>query len=159
MLSARAGMNGLFRSVPLNGVLSMRIRLVTAFLVLLLPLAGRAQERATPPQRPPRVPANLMPPAGKCRVWIEGIAPAQQPAPTDCQAALRTRPLNGTVIYGPQRGKRDSEAFETPPARETVPARREPSAAPEPRKAPPPRDTTRPPARTRRPAADRPERP
>ncbi|MDE3052819.1 MAG: hypothetical protein KGJ70_02955 [Gemmatimonadota bacterium] len=46
------------------------------------------------------VPPNLRPPAGMCRVWVNGVPPERQPAPTDCASALRNRPANGRVIFG-----------------------------------------------------------
>lgn len=45
------------------------------------------------------VPSSHMPPAGMCRVWIDNVPPAQQPAPTDCPTAIRTRPANARVIF------------------------------------------------------------
>lgn len=51
--------------------------------------------------RQPDVPADMMPPAGKCRIWMQGVSPAQQPAPTDCKTALRQRTSNGVVVFGP----------------------------------------------------------
>jgi hypothetical protein len=61
------------------------------------------------PQRQwkPVVPPEYRPPAGMCRVWIEGVQPSQQPAPTDCASAVKNKPVNGTVIFGedvPKRG-------------------------------------------------------
>lgn len=59
------------------------------------------------PQRP-LVPPAYRPPSGMCRIWIEGVPPSQQPAPTDCVTAVRNRPVNGYVIFGddsPKRGK------------------------------------------------------
>ena len=47
-----------------------------------------------------RVPPGQMPPSGMCRVWIDGVPPGRQPAPTDCATALATRPANARVIYG-----------------------------------------------------------
>jgi hypothetical protein len=35
-----------------------------------------------------------------CRIWIDGVPPGQQPAPTDCVTAERRRPANARVIYG-----------------------------------------------------------
>jgi hypothetical protein len=155
---------------PLLGVSSMRSFVLPAALslfVLFVPAALGAQARPnTPP--PPNVPANQMPPAGKCRVWIEGVAPAQQPAPTDCQTALRLKPPNGTVIFGPPAKDRDARTFDTQPPRVRPPARRvlppspvaTPVATPVPTSAgtaekgkAPPRDTT-PTKRPRRPARD-----
>ena len=49
-----------------------------------------------------RVPPGHLPPAGMCRIWIEGVPPGQQPAPTDCQTAVATKPANARVIWGDQ---------------------------------------------------------
>lgn len=46
------------------------------------------------------IPSAYRPPAGMCRIWIEGVPPAQQPAPTDCPTAVRNRPSNGRVVFG-----------------------------------------------------------
>jgi hypothetical protein len=35
-----------------------------------------------------------------CRIWIDGVPPAHQPAPTDCATAIRKRPLNARVVFG-----------------------------------------------------------
>ena len=48
----------------------------------------------------PVVPPEYRPPAGMCRIWINGVQPSQQPAPTDCVTAVRNRPVNGSVIFG-----------------------------------------------------------
>ena len=42
-----------------------------------------------------------------CRIWIDGVQPSQQPAPTDCVTAVKNKPVNGSVIFGddvPKRG-------------------------------------------------------
>jgi hypothetical protein len=49
----------------------------------------------------PEIPAAYVPPAGMCRVWLKDVPPVQQPAPTDCRSALRTKPVGASVIYGP----------------------------------------------------------
>jgi hypothetical protein len=61
------------------------------------------------PQTQPAIPPAYRPPAGMCRIWIEGVPPGQQPAPTDCVTAVRNRPKNGFVIFGndSQRGKKE----------------------------------------------------
>lgn len=46
------------------------------------------------------LPAAYRPPAGMCRVWLEGVSATQQPASTDCAAAMRTRPPRSRVIFG-----------------------------------------------------------
>ena len=56
----------------------------------------------------PMVPPAYRPPAGMCRIWIEGVPPGQQPAPTDCVTAVRNKPVNGSVIFG-ESPKRDNE--------------------------------------------------
>src|SRR5215218_4490448 len=79
----------------------------TAAFVALAALAnpaGAQQGRG----RPPEIPAAYRPPAGMCRIWIDGVAPRQQPAPTDCPTAVRNKPANGWAISGDdyvQRGR------------------------------------------------------
>ncbi len=46
------------------------------------------------------VPPGQHPPAGMCRVWIDGVPPGQQSAPTDCATATHNVPANARVIYG-----------------------------------------------------------
>jgi hypothetical protein len=48
------------------------------------------------------IPPGQMPPAGMCRIWIDGVPPGRQPAPTDCATAQRNVPANARVIYGSQ---------------------------------------------------------
>ena len=60
-------------------------------------------------QQQSKVPPAYRPPAGMCRIWIEGVPANQQPAPTDCVTAVRNRPVNGTVIFGEDSPKRGNE--------------------------------------------------
>lgn len=46
------------------------------------------------------VPPGQRPPAGMCRIWIDGVPPGHQPAPTDCGTAAARVPRNGRIIYG-----------------------------------------------------------
>ena len=46
------------------------------------------------------VPPGYRPPAGMCRVWVDGVPAQQQPAPTDCQTAMRSRPTRSRVLIG-----------------------------------------------------------
>ncbi len=71
----------------------------------------------------PMVPPAYRPPAGMCRIWIEGVPPGQQPAPTDCVTAVRNRPVNGSVIFGespkrdgdkPKKGKSKKDSDDSP---------------------------------------------
>lgn len=71
------------------------IAVVSALLALASP-ADAQQGRG----RPPEIPPAHRPPAGMCRIWIDGVAPTQQPAPTDCPTAVRNKPANGWVIFG-----------------------------------------------------------
>jgi hypothetical protein len=67
-----------------------------------VPANPRAQQQ---PQRDQIVPPGFYPPAGMCRIWINGVPAAQQPAPTDCASAVRNRPTNGKVLFGADRSK------------------------------------------------------
>jgi len=60
-------------------------------------------------QQQSKVPPAYRPPAGMCRIWIEGVPANQQPAPTDCVTAVRNRPVNGRVIFGEDSPKRGNE--------------------------------------------------
>lgn len=50
--------------------------------------------------RSDNVPPGQRPPAGMCRVWIEGVPAGRQPRPTDCASARATAPLNSRIIVG-----------------------------------------------------------
>ena len=73
-----------------------RLILVLAALVTAAAPAG-AQERG---RGADPVPTAYRPPAGMCRIWLDGVPAGQQPAPTDCATAVRNRPSNGRVIFG-----------------------------------------------------------
>lgn len=83
-------------------------KLCLAFLIAVIaaatPGAAAAQGKPQLPQRErdeqPQVPSRYRPPAGMCRVWLEGVPASRQPAPTDCITALRNKPANGRVIFG-----------------------------------------------------------
>lgn len=47
------------------------------------------------------IPAQYMPPAGMCRVWLGGVIPARQPAPTTCDVARANLRANSRLVYGP----------------------------------------------------------
>jgi hypothetical protein len=65
-----------------------------------------AQER-----RPDSIPAAYKPPAGMCRIWVDGVPANRQPAPTDCASAVKNRPANGRVIFGDRSQGSSSEPF------------------------------------------------
>jgi hypothetical protein len=52
--------------------------------------------------RDSRIPKGHLPPRGMCRVWVDGVPPGHQPAPTSCAQAERDRfrYSNARVIYG-----------------------------------------------------------
>lgn len=95
----------------------MRHVLIPAALALLVvPTTTAAQVR---PGSRDTVPTAMLPPAGKCRVWITGVAPAQQPAATDCPTALRQRSANSVILYGPPLKSAGSGRFDPAVGRES----------------------------------------
>ena len=63
------------------------------------------------------IPRDYLPPAGMCRIWIVGVPPKQQPAPTDCPTAIRNKPRNGRVIFGEETsedGKKGKDGKDKP---------------------------------------------
>lgn len=99
---------------------------VLALCTLAVPLSAGAQARVPVRDSVAGIPRSMVPPAGKCRIWMEGVPASQQPAPTDCTTALRQKPANGVLVFGP--AKRDLSPFDarqqTPAARGTDDARR-----------------------------------
>ena len=65
------------------------------------PTASPKQQRSVPPA--------YRPPQGMCRIWIAGVPPDQQPAPTDCMTAVRNRPANGYVVFGDESPKKGDD--------------------------------------------------
>ena len=66
--------------------------------LLLASAAATAGAQQVPVDK--EVPAEYMPPKGMCRIWLKDVPPKQQPAPTDCAAAVKKVPQNGRVIFG-----------------------------------------------------------
>src|SRR3569623_1501734 len=64
------------------------------------------------------VPESHRPPPGMCRIWIDGVPPAHQPAPTDCATAIRKRPLNSRVVFGSE-GPRNERNVTPPQSRQS----------------------------------------
>ena len=65
-------------------------------------ILGRDTVTRSRDRKSDRIPPGQRPPAGMCRIWIDGVPPGQQPAPTDCQTAVATKPANARVIWGDQ---------------------------------------------------------
>ena len=61
------------------------------------PLAAQDKAQDT---KAATVPESAMPPAGMCRVWLRDVPERQQPAPTDCAAAIKTLPRDAMVLFG-----------------------------------------------------------
>jgi len=85
--------------------MKLSIALTIAFVAFASPSTLSAQAKSQKPD----IPAASRPPAGMCRIWLDNVPAAQQPAPTDCSTAVRNRPENGRVIFGddyvaPKRG-------------------------------------------------------
>lgn len=103
------------------------LRFALPAMVALIMTSGVAEAQRPVPAKPqtqqsPRrdqiVPPGFYPPAGMCRIWINGVPAAQQPAPTDCASAVRNRPANGKVLFGDdaaksKKGKSDKKKSST----------------------------------------------
>lgn len=74
--------------------------LLIALAAFASPSLAEAQGRGNKSQSKDEIPANMRPPAGMCRVWLDDVPAAQQPAVTDCPTAVRNRPAKGRVIFG-----------------------------------------------------------
>ncbi|MDQ6690397.1 MAG: hypothetical protein M3Z18_07800 [Gemmatimonadota bacterium] len=91
---------------------SLLVRLLAPAVVGIVVSASLAEAQRPVPVKPRTnttqqqssreqiVPPAFYPPAGMCRIWINQVTAAQQPAPTDCASAVRNRPANGRVLFG-----------------------------------------------------------
>jgi hypothetical protein len=83
--------------------MAIRTALTLAALVAVAaPVSAQGRNRG-----PDKVPPGHMPPAGMCRIWIDGVPPGRQPKPTNCATARRRVPDNARVIYGARTDRRD----------------------------------------------------
>lgn len=94
--------------------------LATAYATAPAAAAAQARDPGTKADTAPGVPRGMMPPSGKCRVWMDGVPATRQPAPTDCAIALRQKPSNARVIYGPNTVEQREAGLR--PAREKKPS-------------------------------------
>ena len=74
------------------------MKLSVVLSVILVALASPSVVAAQ--ARGKDIPESERPPAGMCRIWLDNVPAAQQPAPTDCASAVRNRPAKGRVIFG-----------------------------------------------------------
>src|SRR5258705_9182821 len=108
------------------------LRFAAPALIGLIVSAGTAEAQRPVPAKPSVqqsqgreqiVPPAFYPPAGMCRIWVNGVPAARQPAPTDCASAGRNRPANGKVLFGdePPKGKKGkSDKSKSSPTDELV---------------------------------------
>ena len=69
-------------------------------LALILAVSGPARIAAqSTKEADAPVPKAYLPPAGMCRIWVDNVPAARQPAPTDCATAIRNKPPNARVIF------------------------------------------------------------
>jgi len=66
----------------------------------LVGVAATAAAQQPPATGKEEVPVEYKPPKGMCRIWLKDVPAKQQPAPTDCAAAVKNVPQNGRVIFG-----------------------------------------------------------
>ena len=109
----------------------MRLPVLLLALSSLVPMQAMAQaltsskageQPATKATRAP-VPRAYLPPPGMCRIWVDNVPAARQPAPTDCPTAIRNRPPNARVIFPDGKDSKDSKA---PPRRPADTTKRKP---------------------------------
>lgn len=89
-----------------------------SYLITVAVVALASPSVVSAQSRKPDVPASERPPAGMCRIWLDNVPAAQQPAPTDCATAVRNRPEKGRVIFGDDyvQEKRQDSTRRTKPA-------------------------------------------
>jgi hypothetical protein len=99
--------------------------ITVAFPVLATAQAAKAKEK----EPAPAVPKAYLPPAGMCRIWVDNVPAARQPAPTDCATAIRNRPPNARVIFPAGKDGRSAQPKGVAPSRpRTDTIRRKPPA-------------------------------
>ena len=78
------------------------MRTAATSLILLALAAGTSEAQGRGRGNSQGIPPGQMPRAGECRVWIDGLPPGRQAAPTNCDQAERVawRNRNARVIYG-----------------------------------------------------------
>jgi hypothetical protein len=94
-----------------------RLFLVGLTLVSAAAAAG-AQSPVTKGEVAPKeeIPTEYKPPKGMCRIWLKDVPAKQQPAPTDCAAAVKNVPANGRVIFGDADEKKDKAKGDSLPS-------------------------------------------
>ncbi|MDA1080143.1 MAG: hypothetical protein O2973_00485 [Gemmatimonadetes bacterium] len=89
----------------------MRGRIIAASAAAVLMAPSVMAQGKPADEQEVAIPVSAMPPEGMCRLWLLDVPERQQPAPTDCATALRTRPRNAKLLFGNL-----SEEAKQPPA-------------------------------------------
>ena len=79
----------------LSAVLGIAMIMATA-----VPAMAQRREPKHDTRKGDSIPVESRPPRGMCRIWIDDVPAAQQPAATDCATAIKNRPTNARVIFG-----------------------------------------------------------
>lgn len=119
---------------PVSRQLALAGALVVLAIAVGAPIAGaQVRQSPAPVNQAPQasaaaqrrsadsVPTDYLPPAGMCRVWIEGVPALQQPAPTDCPTAALKKPANARVVYGEDPKARSGKGAEKLPVKGFTP--------------------------------------
>jgi hypothetical protein len=77
----------------------------------LVGIAASASAQQSPASGKEEIPAEYKPPKGMCRIWLKDVPAKQQPAPTDCAAAVKNVPQNGRVIFGDVEDKKSKDTL------------------------------------------------
>jgi hypothetical protein len=88
--------------------MKLSVTLFVALAALASPeaLSAQGSKQSRGGNSKTEIPEKERPPAGMCRIWLEDVPAAQQPAPTDCATAVRNRPAKGKVIFGDDYAKK-----------------------------------------------------
>jgi hypothetical protein len=81
--------------------------LLVFVLAMLAPTRGfsQASQALKEKEKNAPVPRQFLPPAGMCRIWVDNVPAARQPAPTDCATAIRNKPPNARVVFPAEKGR------------------------------------------------------
>jgi hypothetical protein len=61
--------------------------------------SNKSAKASRSPRKVTKVPPGQYPPAGKCRLWYDGVAPGKQPKATECSKLKGKVPANSFVLY------------------------------------------------------------